>query len=158
MIDLNVDQQEVVQDPDGARSVIAGPGSGKTATMVRLIDDLLNSGIPASDIRAVTFSNEMAKALEARVKVKGIVSTFHSLGYLICSEVSRKPVEHEIRYRLMCRLCNKWNIEYKELDGFIGDVVRCHRHGFTLFSQRSVKPMPFMRFCCISANPQAHGE
>ena len=124
MIDLNVDQQEVVQDPDGARSVIAGPGSGKTATMVRLIDDLLDSGTPASDIRAVTFSNEMAKALEARVKVKGIVSTFHSLGYLICSEVSRKPVEHEIRYRLMCRLCNKWNIEYKELDGFIGSMRR----------------------------------
>ena len=124
MIELNPDQQAVITEYQGARAVIAGPGSGKTATMVELIRTLLNVGVPASDIRAVTFSKEMAHALEKKLKVKGIVSTFHSLGYLICSETERKPVEPELRYRLMCKLVRKYRLEYKALDRFIADMRR----------------------------------
>ena len=124
MIELNPDQQAVIADPEGARSVVAGPGSGKTETMVKLIRALLASGYSASDIKAVTFSKEMALALEKRAGVKGVVSTFHSLGYLICSETERKPVEPELRHRLMCKLVRKWNLEYKELDGFIARMRR----------------------------------
>ena len=126
MIELNADQQAVVNDRNGARSVIAGPGSGKTSTIVSFINGLINSGISASDIRAVTFSKEMAQGLEKRVRVKGIVSTFHSLGYLICSETERKPVEPELRYRLMCKLVRKWSLDYKELDAFIAQMRRMH--------------------------------
>lgn len=124
MIDLNVDQIAVLVDYQGPRSVVAGPGSGKTATMVELIKKLLSMGVQASEIRAVTFSKEMAKNLEARIGVKGIVSTFHSLGYLICSEKERKPVEPELRYRLMSKLIRKWNLDYKELDRFIARMRR----------------------------------
>ena len=123
-IELNPDQQAVIADYRGARSVVAGPGSGKTATMVRLIRKLLDAGVPASEIRAVTFSKEMAQTLEKRVGVKGVVSTFHSLGYLICSETERKPVEPELRHRLMSKLVRKWNLEYKELDSFIATMRR----------------------------------
>lgn len=124
MLDLNPDQQAVVTESKGARSVIAGPGSGKTATMVELIKSLLASGVRSSEIRAVTFSKEMATTLEKRVGVKEIVSTFHSLGYLICSETERKPVEPELRHRLMCKLIRKWSLDYKELDGFIAKMRR----------------------------------
>ena len=124
MIELNKDQRAVVTDYRGARSVVAGPGSGKTATMVELIHALVADGISPSEIRAVTFSKEMAIALEKRAGVKGVVSTFHSLGYLICSEVERKPVEPELRYRLMCRLVRKWGLDYKEFDGFIARMRR----------------------------------
>src|ERR1700681_2007801 len=99
-IELNVDQRTVVTEHRGARSVVAGPGSGKTATMVEFIATLLQNGVSPSEIRAVTFSKEMALVLERRIKIKGIASTFHSLGYLICSETERKPVEPELRYRL----------------------------------------------------------
>src|ERR1700675_792268 len=98
MIELNVDQQAVVSAPGGARSVVAGPGAGKSSTMVELIRALISSGVSSSDVRAVTFSKEMALALEKKLGVKGIVSTFHSLGYLICSETERKPVEPELRH------------------------------------------------------------
>ena len=123
---LDADQQKVVADPRGARSVVAGPGSGKTTTMVGLIKTLMDAGIPASEIRAVTFSKEMAQALERRVGTKGIVSTFHSLGYLICSETERKPVEPELRHRLMCKLVGKRGVDYKELDGFIAKMRRAN--------------------------------
>jgi len=124
MPDFDADQQKVIDDPMGPRSVIAGPGAGKTTTMVGLINELIRGGISASDIRALTFSKEMATALEKKLKVKGVASTFHSLGYLICSETERKPVEPELRYRLMCKLTRKWNLEYKELDGFIAKMRR----------------------------------
>lgn len=126
MTELNVDQQGIIDSPDGPRSVVAGPGSGKTATMVAFINTLIESGVSPSEIRAVTFSKEMAGALEKRAGVKGVVSTFHSLGYLICSEVERKPVEPELRYRLMCRLCKKWGLDYKELDHFIAKMRRAN--------------------------------
>lgn len=121
---LNLDQQAIIDQRHGARAVVAGPGSGKSSTMVALIRELLGCGVSPSDIRAVTFSKEMALALEKKLKVKGIVSTFHSLGYQICSEIERKPVEPELRFRLMCKLCKKWNLEYKELDLFIAQMRR----------------------------------
>ena len=121
---LDVDQQKIVRDHEGPRSVVAGPGSGKTTTMVALIDELGASGVPLSDIRAVTFSKEMAAALEKKAGVKGVVSTFHSLGYLICSETERKPVEPELRHRLMYKLIRKWGVDYKELDSFIARMRR----------------------------------
>ena len=127
MAELNADQQAVIDTPNGARSVIAGPGSGKTTTMVALIQELIDSHhVSPSDIRAVTFSKEMAAALEKKIKIKGIASTFHSLGYLICSETERKPVEPELRYRLMCKLCKKWKLDYKELDHFIAKMRRAN--------------------------------
>lgn len=126
MLELDSDQKAVIVDYRGARSIVAGPGSGKTATMVELIHALIESGVLPSEIRAVTFSKEMAVALEKRTKVKGVVSTFHSLGYLICSETERKPVEPELRHRLMCKLIRKWHLDYKELDGFIAKMRRGH--------------------------------
>ena len=125
---LNADQQRLLDTPDGARSVIAGPGSGKSTMLVAFINSLIAKGVSPSDIRAITFSKEMSAILETKLKIKGIASTFHSLGYLICSETERKPVEPEVRYRLMCRLCKKWRLEYKELDQFIARMRRENTH------------------------------
>jgi superfamily I DNA/RNA helicase len=124
MSTFNDDQQSVIDNPDGARSVVAGPGSGKSTTMVGMIRRLLESGVSPSDIRALTFSKEMASVLEKKLGIKGVASTFHSLGYLICSETERKPVEPELRFRLMCKLCKKWSLDYKELDQFIARMRR----------------------------------
>jgi superfamily I DNA/RNA helicase len=123
---FNEDQQAVIHHPNGARSVVAGPGSGKTTTMVALIKNLLRNGVSSSSIRAVTFSKEMATVLERRIGIAGIASTFHSLGYLVCSEVERKPVEPELRHRLMCKLVRKWGLDYKELDHFIAQMRRAN--------------------------------
>jgi len=123
-LELNADQQAVIADPQGPRAIVAGPGSGKTTTMVELVHALLNAKVPSSDIRAVTFSKEMAETITKRIGIPGVASTFHSLGYLICSETERKPVEPELRYRLMCKLIKKWGLDYKELDGFIARMRR----------------------------------
>ena len=123
-MNLDQDQQAVIQNSKGARCVVAGPGSGKTTTMVEFIRDLLDNGVLPSEIRAVTFSKEMATTLEKRVGVKGIVSTLHSFGYEICADILRKPVEPEKRFRLMVKLTRMHNVDYKELDAFIAKMRR----------------------------------
>lgn len=118
------DQTLVIEDCEGPRAVEAGPGSGKTTTMVGLINRLIDRGVSPSQIRALTFSKEMATTLEKRLRRTGIVSTFHSLGYLICSQIEHKPVEPELRYRLMVRLVEQFNLDYKQFDQFIAKMRR----------------------------------
>ena len=118
IVNLSADQQAVITNYTGARSVIAGPGSGKSTMLVELIRTLLSAGVQPSEIKAVTFSKEMASTLAKKVGVPGIVSTFHSLGYAICSETEHKPVEPELRFRLMKKLVRKWGLDYKEFDSF----------------------------------------
>jgi len=127
-MELNPEQLAVVSEFDGARCLLACPGAGKTSTLVALIKRMLDSGIPASEIKAVTFSNSMAKVLADRIGVDGIASTFHSLGYAICSEGGRKPVEPELRYRLMIKLVKQWRLDYHEFDNFL---ARMRREGIT---------------------------
>jgi DNA helicase II / ATP-dependent DNA helicase PcrA len=124
MTQLNSDQMLVLREHQGPRVVLAGPGSGKTTTMVTLIRWLVDDGVMPCDIRAVTFTKEMATALEKKLGVKGVASTFHSLGYSICSQIDRKPVEPELRFRLMVRLCKKWRLDYHDLDQFIAQCRR----------------------------------
>jgi len=148
MLDLTPDQRAVVNDRLGARSVVAGPGSGKSTVLVEMIRSLIQSGVPASEVRGITFSKEMAKALEKKLGIKGVVSTFHSLGYTICSETERKPVEPEIRFRLMCKLIKKFGLDYKELEAFISKMreanispaqaVECNEYDYGLASAYSI--------------------
>lgn len=124
MSGLDADQQLIVSESEGARCVLAAPGTGKTSTMVVLVAKLIAAGVPPSAIKGVTFSKEAAQTIEKRSGIKNVFSTFHSLGYLICSETERKPVEPELRHRLMSKLTRKWHCEYKALDSFIARMRR----------------------------------
>lgn len=86
---LNERQQEAVTDIHRAVAVIAGPGTGKTKTLVsRILYMLENRKIKPAEITAVTFTNKAAREMEERLK-KQIgkarslshlhVGTFHAL-------------------------------------------------------------------------------
>ena len=121
---LNPEQQAIANDFDGPRVCLAGPGSGKTSTIVALIHNLINHGVPASQIRAVTFSNKMAETLAEKIGIEGIASTLHSLGYEICSDGNRKPVDKEAQYRLMLKLIRAWKLDYHEFAQFLSRMRR----------------------------------
>ena len=86
---LNPEQWNAVSAQDGAVAVIAGPGTGKTRTLVSRIVYLVESRkISPADITAVTFTNKAAGEMRARLKESfsddGIVDemtigTFHSI-------------------------------------------------------------------------------
>jgi len=65
---LNEEQERIVAEGDGALLVIAGPGSGKTRTLVHRVCHLLGKGAPASSILLLTFTNKAAREMVGRVE------------------------------------------------------------------------------------------
>ncbi|MDX9725464.1 MAG: 3'-5' exonuclease [Bacteroidales bacterium] len=85
--ELNEAQREAVINTDGPALVIAGAGSGKTRVLTYRIVHLLNKGIPAYRILALTFTNKAAREMKDRVSaIIGAevarylwMGTFHSI-------------------------------------------------------------------------------
>ncbi|HUI66833.1 MAG TPA: UvrD-helicase domain-containing protein [Nitrospirota bacterium] len=87
---LNEFQEKAVKTIDRPLLVVAGPGTGKTRTIVRRIVYLIQQGALPEDILAVTFTNraaremrERAAALLGNVAGKVFIGTFHALGLRI---------------------------------------------------------------------------
>lgn len=66
--ELNVRQQEAVEAADRAVAVIAGPGAGKTKTLISRLTYLLEERhISPEEITAVTFTNKAAEEMQTRL-------------------------------------------------------------------------------------------
>jgi superfamily I DNA/RNA helicase len=93
---LNESQRLAVTAQDRAVLVIAGPGTGKTMTIVRRIAYLLYQGVRPEDIIAITFTNRAGLELRNRLKVfndfKGLFTgTFHMLGLKVIRDNTLEP-------------------------------------------------------------------
>ena len=76
-------QQEIVNSNEPRIIVEAGGGAGKTRTLIERIKRLLNDGVPACNIVAITFTNMAAEEMKERLMdVEGIgdcfIGTIHS--------------------------------------------------------------------------------
>ena len=90
---LDASQKAAAEVEFGPHLIDAGPGTGKTRTLIARIDWLLNRGVDPSSILALTYSNKAAEELRERVAVSAPnaapaiwAGTFHAFGL----EVLRK--------------------------------------------------------------------
>jgi superfamily I DNA/RNA helicase len=87
--ELDEQQQRVVDHPGGPLLVLAGPGTGKTTTLVEaIVDRVERRGADPSSVLALTFSRKAAEQLRDRVTARlgrttatTLSSTFHSFAY-----------------------------------------------------------------------------
>ena len=79
---LTAAQLAAVQHVEGPLLILAGPGSGKTRVVTHRIAYLIQQGIPARQILALTFTNKAAEEMSARIQQLAPgepvwMSTFH---------------------------------------------------------------------------------
>jgi superfamily I DNA/RNA helicase len=90
---LNEAQKKAVMTTEGPLLIVAGPGTGKTLTIVRRIAYLVSQGVKPENILAVTFTNRAAREMKERTGAtlgEGagniFIGTFHLLGLRIMRE------------------------------------------------------------------------
>ncbi|CUR57390.1 DNA/RNA helicase, superfamily I [metagenome] len=105
---LDEHQQRVVDHPGGPLLVLAGPGTGKTTTLVEaIVERIERRGASPDQVLALTFSRKAAEQLRDRVTARlgrttatHVSSTFHSFAYGLIRAYS--PVDlYEAPLRLL---------------------------------------------------------
>jgi DNA helicase-2/ATP-dependent DNA helicase PcrA len=86
-LELDDSQAAAVAWSQGPLLVDAGPGTGKTRTLVTRVKRVLDGGAPSSAILALTFSNKAAEemrerlsAVNADASIEMWIGTFHAFG------------------------------------------------------------------------------
>ena len=112
---LNPEQLAAVQSNAGTIAVIAGPGTGKTKSLVARIQYLIKEkGVSPKEITAVTFTHQAAQEMQARLEtelgkkaVRGLtVGTFHAIAL---SLLPKKAIaDRETRLAIMAEVLKEY--------------------------------------------------
>jgi superfamily I DNA/RNA helicase/RecB family exonuclease len=117
---LDPAQQAVVDHRDGPLLVLAGPGTGKTTTLVEAVVARIEEGASPEQVLVLTFSRKAAEELRSRITARvgrtvaePAASTFHSFCYALLRTYGVAPggrlprllsgAEREVRVRELLR-------------------------------------------------------
>ena len=130
----NDEQQEAIKHQEGACMIIAGPGSGKTKTVVSRTQYMILNGIDPSQICLFTFTNKAANEMKERIKVavgdeadKITCGTYHSVAHKLLRRYATY-IEYNKNFNIMSsddckkllkKIGKERNIEPENLEAYI---------------------------------------
>lgn len=109
LLNLNESQKNAVTHGEGPLFVVAGAGTGKTKTLTSRIAYLIESGVEADSILAVTFTNKAAKEMRQRVidmtgpySINVWLYTFHAFGLKILRRhINELPYGYQLNFSVI---------------------------------------------------------
>ena len=124
---LNSEQNKAVRHISGPVLILAGAGSGKTATMTHRMAYMIEQGIDPYNILAVTFTNKAAAEMRSRVydlvgETRGMwILTFHAMSLRMlrysCERLGYKSgftvYDETDRKTLVKKICKELNVDEK---------------------------------------------
>lgn len=126
---LNQEQLNAVQTTQEHLLIIAGPGTGKTKTIVHKIDHLLaQHQINPDEVLALTFTNKAAAEMQARLKQTQLtklpfIGTFHALAHHLLTKFkpeqalelidqsAQLEIVHQIKQQLKIKTLTKVRVQ-----------------------------------------------
>lgn len=140
---FNEAQREAILHKDGPMLVLAGPGSGKTATLVERTKNLITMhGVSPSNILVITFTkaaaNEMKLRFEREMQIEACgktvprvtFGTFHAVFFMVLKLAynysSSNIISDDVKYQAMRELINRYSLEYRDenelMSGIFGEI------------------------------------
>lgn len=152
-ITLDAQQNEAVTTKSSMALVVAGAGSGKTRVLTERVKFLLNEGVSASDIIAITFTNMAAEEMKERLyDVANIgdcfIGTIHSFANRVMKlqgsnyTIYNEEIDNKFHKELITAYCTKLTferfLEYKDTKNLveIGKLPESHLSTFLSPNER----------------------
>src|SRR5919112_2704007 len=133
---LDAAQQAVVDHPSGPLLVLAGPGTGKTTTLVEsVVDRIEHRGVTPDRILVLTFSRKAAADLRARIArrlgrttVTPMAMTFHAFGYALVRRFADQIGPHADPLSAPVRLLTGPEQEFRVRETLHGSIETGRAH------------------------------
>src|SRR4030065_986671 len=115
----NKKQLEILKHIYGPQIIIAGPGTGKTATLILKINKLVNElKIPHQNILALTFTNKAVNEINQRLGLPDFGYTFHSCcSYILKTKnISYKIIPDHQRKKIINVISSQFGLRFQEVE------------------------------------------
>ncbi len=154
-MEFSKEQNEAITHGTGPMLVLAGPGSGKTAVIIRRVRHLVETlQVPEEHILVITFTKAAAEEMEQRYQQltgcteqsKVCFSTFHALFFKILRESAgytaqsllKESEKYAILRDVLYKLYPKRIFENEMLQRILAEISRYKSRGSEASEQRSI--------------------
>lgn len=132
---FNKSQMSAIEHKDGPMLVLAGPGSGKTATLVERTKNLITKhGVKPSNILVITFTKAAANEMKQRFlkemeqsNSQVTFGTFHAVFFMVLKLAynynSSNIITDEIKYQAMREIIHRHGLEYRDENEFMTGLL-----------------------------------